>query len=351
MGRPLAVEKRWQASTMGAAEMGDLVAALRAVGYAPKRLPGVARSVAAQGFTSRVPVSVAKRILAAAERRTGDHLIGLHAGTAAQPGDALVHLIIAAARLRDALAYIERFSRLLADALRARVEVGDTTAKLVYEFDDPMFPETHHLASYLMIVAAGVLRRAVGPSFRLHSVHFRHREQPGERAESQHLFGCPVEFRQPDDALVLYAADLSVKPQVANPLVAEQLEKFVAALTAQATPPSGFRDRVTHAVRAGLADGIRIDRATVAQRLQMSEATLLRRLADEGTTFKAVREAIVWEVVDALLSNPSAKLEAVALSVGFVDAAAFAKAVRRRAGCSPTRYRQRLTARVVRALR
>ena len=93
MGQPLTVEKRWQDSTIGAAEMSDLLVSLRALGYAPKRLPGVECGVSTQGFTSRVPVSVARRILAAAERRTGDHLIGLHAGANAQPRDALVHLI------------------------------------------------------------------------------------------------------------------------------------------------------------------------------------------------------------------------------------------------------------------
>jgi AraC-like DNA-binding protein len=51
---------------------------------------------------------------------------------------------------------------------------------------------------------------------------------------------------------------------------------------------------------------------------------------------------VVREVVDALLSNPRLKLEAVALSVGFADGAALGKAVRRWTGCSPAAYRKRL---------
>jgi AraC-like DNA-binding protein len=43
-----------------------------------------------------------------------------------------------------------------------------------------------------------------------------------------------------------------------------------------------------------------------------------------------------------LLSNPSLKIESIAVSVGFPDVAAFSKAFRRWKGCSPTRYRETL---------
>ncbi len=43
-----------------------------------------------------------------------------------------------------------------------------------------------------------------------------------------------------------------------------------------------------------------------------------------------------------LLSNPSLKIEAIALSVGFSDVAAFSKAFRRWKGYPPTRHREKL---------
>ena len=78
----------------------------------------------------------------------------------------------------------------------------------------------------------------------------------------------------------------------------------------------------------------------------MSAATLIRRLARGRTTFKAVRDTALWEVVEALMSNPALKIEAIGLSIGFSDAAAFSRAVKRRAGCSPLFYRRRLAARL-----
>jgi AraC-like DNA-binding protein len=74
----------------------------------------------------------------------------------------------------------------------------------------------------------------------------------------------------------------------------------------------------------------------------MTSRTLQRKLGEEGTHFRAVRDAILWEAVEVLLSNPSLKIEAIALSVGFSDVAAFSKAFRRWKGYPPARYRETL---------
>ena len=74
----------------------------------------------------------------------------------------------------------------------------------------------------------------------------------------------------------------------------------------------------------------------------MTRRSLQRKLAEEGTNFRALRDAALWEAVEVLLSNPSLKIEAIALSVGFSDVAAFSKAFRRSKGYSPTRHRAML---------
>src|SRR5262249_26185786 len=103
--------------------------------------------------------------------------------------------------------------------------------------------------------------------------------------------------------------------------------------------------RVAAVTRGLLIRGVRAQVATAARELHVSGRTLRRRLADEQTTFKAGRDGVLWEVVEALLSNRMLTVEAVALSVGFADVAAFSNAFKRWAGTSPTEYRERLVAR------
>ena len=76
----------------------------------------------------------------------------------------------------------------------------------------------------------------------------------------------------------------------------------------------------------------------------MSQRSLQRGLEAEGTTFRAVQESVLRELVQALLSNPALKLDAVARSVGFGDQAAFSKAFRRWTGSTPARYRAEFAA-------
>jgi len=315
-------------ATVGATEMAELIAALSALGYDERggtadRRPG-ARS---DPYAPRAPAATALALFAKAERATGDGLIGLHAGERTEPRGVMVHLVISSASLREALDHYVRFGALLIDTLRARLEHRDSTVVLVFEFGIPSTSASRHVASYVLMATARVLRAAIGRSLRLDHVRFRHHEERGEASEAARAFGCPVHFGCPDDALALGA---------------EQIRKFAASLAARSSPAVAARDRVADAVREALASGARAERRETARRLGMSDATLIRRLAEERTSFKEVRDRVLWETVDALLSNPCLKIEAIALSVGFADGAAFSKAMRRRAGCSPSTHRARL---------
>jgi AraC-like DNA-binding protein len=197
---------------------------------------------------------------------------------------------------------------------------------------------------YLLMASVQALRRAVGGEFRLREVMVRHAAE-GDGEEPTRAFGCPVSFAAPDNRLVFPRGVLAAASAFANPLVAEQIEKFAAALATQTAPSSTIHDEIRRATRVLLAAGQRADRATVARRLSVSDRTLQRRLREERTTFKAVRDAVVWDAAEALLSNPLLKIEAIALSVGFADVAAFSKACKRRTGRTPTEIRERLVAR------
>jgi AraC-like DNA-binding protein len=186
------------------------------------------------------------------------------------------------------------------------------------------------------------VRRAIGVN-QLVEVHVRHGGVGAAEALAG-AFGCPARIEQPDNRLVYPLAELAAVSQMANPRIAEQLEKFATALLARGAAQATLRERVANVTRELIAAGLRAQSATVAQKLALSERSLQRGLADEQTSFRDVRDEVLWEVVEALLSNVHLKLEAVALSVGFADVAAFSKAFKRWAGCPPAQFRSQLAA-------
>jgi AraC-like DNA-binding protein len=329
-------------SFAGGTQTLDLLRALGACGLDPAALCAAASLDLDHLSRTRepVPASAIVRLLAEAERRSGDPLIGLHAAERVSPSGPMLHLMLASSRLEDCLRSWERFGRLPISSLRVRFEVARATASLSFDLGDAALDASAHLADYLLRSVLRALRELAAFPITPHEVRIRH-GAPGEAAELARSFACPVTCGAAENALVFRARDLGASSPFANPIIAAEVERLTAALESRLEPRPAWRDRVTDVARALIATGVRADRATVARHLHTSEPSLHRALRRERTTFKEVRDAVVWEVVEALLYNPTLKVEAIALTVGFADGPAFVKAFKRRFGVSPTRYRAR----------
>jgi AraC-like DNA-binding protein len=288
---------------------------------------------------ARASTGLVTRLLALAEQRARDPWIGLHAGEHDEPRSPLYYMIQSSARVAEGLRRAQRFSGLLIDTLRLTVRTERDLVSLVFDPGDPVFCASRHAVEYLVMASANAMRHAVGADCRRHEVHFRHC-RTGRLDEAERAFGCRVYFGQPDNRVVFPSAALWSVPRFANRAIAEQLEKFADTLDANTVARATIRERAERAARALLASGVRGSSASIARKLGMTSRSLQRRLAEEGTCFRALRDAVVWEAVEESLSNPSLKIEAIALSVGFSDVAAFSKAFRRWKGDSPTRYRK-----------
>ncbi|MBK6658965.1 MAG: AraC family transcriptional regulator ligand-binding domain-containing protein [Proteobacteria bacterium] len=128
-------------ASFGAMEMAELLTRWRR--------SASSRAHARRGHDGeRVPAALALQWLADAARTLDDPLIGLNAAAQGRPRGALVHLIMSAASLRDALGYVGRFSRLLIDALDIRLENGAGECALVFAFDDPALAASSQLVDY-----------------------------------------------------------------------------------------------------------------------------------------------------------------------------------------------------------
>jgi AraC-like DNA-binding protein len=290
---------------------------------------------------ARVSTGLVTRLFALAEQRARDPWIGLHAGEHDEPRSPLFHMLQSSPRVAEGLQRAQRFSNLLIDTLRIALRTERDLVSLVFNPGDPVFCASRHAVEYLVMASANAMRHAVGANCHRREVHFRH-HRSGRLDEAVRAFGCPVYFGQPDDRVIFPRSSLWSVPRFANRSVAAELEKFAETLDAGTAAHATIRERAEQAARALLACGVRGSSAGVARKLGMASRSLQRKLAQEGTSFRALRDGVLWEAVEEALSNPALKIEAIALSVGFSDVAAFSKAFRRRKGYPPTRYRETL---------
>jgi len=333
-----------QSATVGGLQILDLLAALAQLGLDQDELchaAGVDRR-ALDRPDSRIPTEQFVGILVEAERRRQDPLIGIHAGERCEPRGAVAYLLMSHGSLADGLRTMTRVAALAVDRIQIDLDIGLETASLLFHPHDPTFEGSPHAVEYLLMATVRMIRRAY-PDIQLREVEFQHARVSGVE-EASRVFGAPVRFAAASNRIVLPGRELQKPSRLGNPLVTDQLTKLATALAAQVTPFASLQDRVAQTARALLASGVRPQRALVARRLGMSQRSLQRGLEAERTTFRAVQESVLWELVEALLSNPTLKLDAVAHSVGFGDLAAFSKAFRRWTGCTPARYRAQLAA-------
>jgi len=340
LSKPLTTPRA--AGTVGALQMLDVLRSLGAAGLDPEQLCRDAaldpRRLESEPDT-RVAPRVVVDVFRAAERASDDPLIGLHAAEHSTPHGPLFYLTLAEANVEASLRAWERFAPIPISSLRVRLDAGPDETAMTFDLGERTLEETPHVAEYLMLAVLRTLALAAAGDLRPLRTDFAHAAR-GDVAQAERILQCPVHFGCVRHALVFDRRALALPSRLANPVIAEQVAVAAAAAARQATVHATWRERVAGATRALLVTGERADRASVARQLHTSEPSLHRALRDEGSTFKAVRDAEVWAVARMLLANPQIKIEAVAVTVGFADGPSFAKAFKRHAGLSPRAYRE-----------
>ena len=276
------------------------------------------------------------RVLAEAERMTGDALLGVHVAERVPARGVLAYLARAQGTVGDGL---RAFARFAADAWGADdvVDVAAGGAHAVIELRvDPAL--SRHIVEFLVARTAILLRRSGAPAI---DVSFRH--VPGAPPSEYELaLRCPVRFRQAANRLTLHGEDLARPLRTANPEAAAAL---AAGMTrASAAAPATLAARLAAVIDDALARGERPDREALARTLGMSGRTLARRLAAEGEQFSDVVDGVRRRLAERLIADPRLDVGEIAGRVGFADPPAFGKAFRRWFGVSPSAFRARRSA-------
>ena len=79
-----------------------------------------------------------------------------------------------------------------------------------------------------------------------------------------------------------------------------------------------------------------------AERLALSERTLHRRLAEEGTRFSALLDSARYARARSLLADRQMTIEAIAMALGFAEASSFSRAFKRWSGVGALEFRRGL---------
>ncbi|MBU6396453.1 MAG: helix-turn-helix transcriptional regulator [Sphingomonadales bacterium] len=264
---------------------------------------------------------------------------GLHVGrlSGSDSLGPLSFLFLSAPDLRTAFTSFTRHLATMQQASRHQFDDEGRWATFSYGVLDQSLTRRRQDAEYSIGAMFSLARQFTGGDIEFREVRFEH-ERVGEYARYRDFFGCDVFFEQDCNAITMDGRYLETRGRVLSPSLHPIIEEHLQRLAGRGSDAS-----LTGQVRA-LIEAAPLDAppslAEVASRLGLSVPTLNRRLAAEGTGWRALVNAQRMEAAARLLRTSRRNVSAIALDVGFAESASFTRAFARHFGVSPGRYRR-----------
>ncbi len=191
-----------------------------------------------------------------------------------------------------------------------------------------------------MAALVSFVRKVTGVPLRPESVCFSHNRLgpvPGYRA----TFACHVAFDQAFSGLLLHNRWLDIALPHAD-LQLNRVQENYADLKLNALKEYPDLGSMLQAwIQAVALGGQWPDRALAAQRFELSERTLARRLSIEGTSYSSLVDQCRQRFVLERLKDPTRSIDEVALQAGFSDLSPFYRSFKRWTGLTPVQWRTR----------
>lgn len=285
---------------------------------------------------SRVTTQQLSALIRQLWRATDDELLGF--GLRPVPRGTfrlLCMAVLTATNLQTAVQRFDDFGRAVPGMPPMRVEVETDRARLSIDITQVEQP-IGLLVDTLLAVTHRFLAWAIGRRIPLRLVEVPY-PKPALVDDYDLLFGAPVAFSTAGCALVFDANVL------AAPIVRDEaaLNEFLRDAPAGVLTRRNYATSVSSRVRALLAGGLSGEWLSVddiARELAMSPQTLRRKLRDENTSPREIKEEILRDAAIASLARGEETVAALSRRLGFSEPSAFSRAFRRWTGSPPGSY-------------
>ena len=270
----------------------------------------------------------------------GDPTLGIRFGTrVGGAGFGLLGVATATApSLALALRHLQRFESITSTLGRVDIRRAAGTVTLAWQPSVPVAPA----------VVEGILggwvsfgRYLLGEHVDVRGIAFAHGRAASLSAYEQ-VIDCPVRFGAAA-ASVTFAADLlDARPRFADATVNGAIGRWLDRCTVAVAAPAGQQAARRVAQLLAALPLAEVDELRVATLLGLQRRGLQRRLASEGTSFRALLDAArAQHAVVTLLAQPSSLVQ-LAADIGFGEQSSLCRAFRRWTGHAPLPLRTRL---------
>lgn len=293
-----------------------------------------------------VPTPLYYDLVERAETVSGDPHLGLHFTlhayeTRRTTRGAAQFLVLSSPCLKVGFERLDTYRRYWNSGEWCELVEDGGTYRIRHRAWGPPRPAHVHIAEKLAAHIA-LMVRSIDPKYRPLAVQFAH-AQRGDQAELERVLGVAPTFDAAYTEIVL-PLEVVLQPLARSSADLFQLSERYLAQQHATLPPehSSHTQRARSAVQR-LLEEAGFGHRRVADSVGCSLRTLSRRLAEEGTTLRAIVDEVRQARAQALLES-GVTIAGVAEALGYSEPAAFQHAFKRWKGMSPKRWLDRLTA-------
>jgi AraC-like DNA-binding protein len=253
----------------------------------------------------------------------------------------LCHSILSCKTLGSALDRSLRFYALILDDISGSAERDAKEARIVLQDAAGESPRifAHEL---LLMLLYGVSCWLVGRRIPILRTEFSYAE-PAHSAEYRLMYSADLRFKRPNTLLAFEAGYLDL-PVVQNERSAQEfLRTAPESILLKYKNGSSLTARVRRRLRQFLP-GTVPDFDELAQEMNMTPATMRRRLHEEGESYQSIKDQLRRDLAISYLSHSSRSVMDIAVELGFSERSAFHRAFRKWTGASPGEFRRTLQA-------
>lgn len=244
--------------------------------------------------------------------------------------------LLDAATLQTALFRLTRFFHLFLDDFRIELSRQGDLIRMALIPQIPQSAGNTFGQEILLKLIHGVASWLTGHRMTLARVDCSYR-RPSHASEYGFLYPGPVFFEQAVSALYFEATQLATPIRQDRRSLAQFLARAPGDWLFVAFEQHPTSQKVREHLRPRLGHPITV--AQTASALHLSVRTLTRRLAQEGTTFQAIKDELRRDATIQLLTKTSTPIAVIGHEVGFEDTNAFHRAFRTWTGSTPGAYR------------
>jgi AraC-like DNA-binding protein len=250
----------------------------------------------------------------------------------------MCHAVIACKTLHRALERSVRFFNLLLDDIAGSIAVvgGEVCIALTSRGRDPGSQRFAH-ELYLMLLQ-GILSWAIGRRIVLTSAYFSYPE-PRYSTEYSRMYCSNLIFNA-DNTEIRFSESYLHLTVVQN---AETLKEFLRTAPEPVLVKYKRNSHCVAQIHAQLNRRCAQRFPTlveIARELNMTTATLRRRLNHDGTSYRRIKNAFRRKLALEFLKHQRMDLLDIALELGFSEASAFRRAFKQWTGAAPSSFRQ-----------